>query len=343
VSLLVWTFHDADLRQVSHCIDRISGLGLMSIALPALLSLGLECLGWKRVFEHLGQVVAVRSLLRVRMMTEAVAQTLPIGVIWAESLKPMLLSRHAGVPSSRAVAGLFARKYLLVGSQAVYVALLSLLGFATLLRLATSLTGHSALAWCAFAVSGVLSLTALTLCGTFARGRSAERLLRLLRRVPSAALQRGLLEREAGFTGTDQLTARYFDLGFARTSLGPGVFFLCAWLCESLESFLILRLLGVELDFFAVGSIEVCLSFLKNVLFVLPAGIGVQDVGYVSCLAALGVPDALTCGAAFSALKRGKELFWAAVGYLLLALDLRPGVTRRATLAARAQNEVLTA
>ncbi len=56
----------------------------------------------------------------------------------------------------------------------------------------------------------------------------------------------------------------------------------------------------MELDFFAVASVEVMLSFLKNVLFVIPSGIGVQDVGYVSCLTALGVPDALTVGAAFS-------------------------------------------
>jgi hypothetical protein len=66
------------------------------------------------------------------------------------------------------------------------------------------------------------------------------------------------------------------------------------------------------------------LSFLKNVLFILPAGIGVQDVGYVSCLAALGVPDALDVGAAFSVLKRGKELFWASFGYWLLASEARP-------------------
>jgi glycosyltransferase 2 family protein len=98
---------------------------------------------------------------------------------------------------------------------------------------------------------------------------------------------------------------------WTRTTLSPGIFFLCGWLCESLETYLILRLLGVELDFFAIASVEVMLSFAKNVLFILPAGIGVQDVGYVSCLAGLGVPDALDVGAAFSVLKRGKELFWA--------------------------------
>ena len=83
----------------------------------------------------------------------------------------------------------------------------------------------------------------------------------------------------------------------------------------------------MELDFFSIASIEVLLSFLKNVVFVLPAGLGIQDVGYVSCLSALGVSDALTLGAAFSALKRGKELFWAAIGYALLASESRPALT----------------
>ena len=337
LSLLVWTFHGVDFGRVSDSITNIGILGLALIAAPALISLVLECIGWRRVFRSLGQRVAVRPLLRVRLMTEAIAQTLPLGVIWAESLKPLLLARHAEVPASRAVAGLFARKYLLVSSQAMYVALLSIFGFATLCRLSLLLTGYTTFAWAAFAASGVLCLLALGLGGTFGCGHAAERVFALLRRVPSAALQRGLARRQASFANTDSLTERYFAQGFTRTTLLPGLFFLCGWLCEALESYLILKLLGVELDFFAIASIEVMLSFLKNVLFVLPAGIGVQDVGYVSCLTALGVPDPLTIGAAFSALKRGKELFWAAVGYTLLASDMRP------TLAPRAQNEVLTA
>jgi uncharacterized membrane protein YbhN (UPF0104 family) len=337
LSLLVWTFHGVDFARVSENITGIGLLGLAAIATPALLALTLECIGFRCVFQSLGQRVAMVPLWRVRLMTEAVAQTLPLGVIWAESLKPTLLERHARVPTSRAVAGLVARKYLLVSSQATYVALLSALGFVTLSRLSLSLTGQAAFAWGAFVVSFVLCLIALALSGTFASGHAAERVLALLRRIPTARWRRGLIRHEASFASTDSLTERYFALGFVRTTLLPGVFFLCGWLCEALESFLILKLLGVDLDFFAVASIEVLLSFLKNVLFVLPAGIGVQDVGYVSCLSALGVPDALTIGAAFSALKRGKELFWAAVGYALLTADLRPA------LVSRVQKEVLTA
>ncbi len=326
LSLLVWTFHGVDFSRVGESMSGVGMPGLLLIATPALLSLCVECLGWSGVFRSLGQRVAWRSLMRVRLMTEAVAQTLPLGVIWAESLKPVLLARHSGVPASRAVAGLVARKYLLIASQAVSVTLLTVCGMSTLRRLSLTFTGHAEFAWFAFSASVVLCLLAAGVGGAFARGRIADRLLTLLRRLPSARFQRALCRKQASFASTDTLTERYFSAGFLRTTLLPGSFFLCGWLCEALESYLILKLLGVDLDFFAVASIEVMLSFLKNVLFVIPAGIGVQDVGYVSCLSALGVPDALNVGAAFSALKRGKELFWAAVGYSLLASENRPSL-----------------
>ncbi len=326
LSLLLWTFQRVDFARVSESVSGVGIVGLVLIASPALLSLCLECVGWSRVFQSLGQRVAWRSIVRVRLMTEAVAQTLPLGVVWAESLKPTLLWRHSRVPAERAVAGLVARKYLLVGSQAVYVALCSACGFATLRQLSLHLTGHAAFAWGAFGVSTLLCCLALGIGGAFARGRVADRSYALLRRVPNARLRNALGRRRESFSNTDGLTEHYFSLGFLRSSLLPGVFFLAGWLCESLESYLILRLLGVELAFFQIASIEVMLSFLKNVLFVLPSGIGVQDVGYVSCLSALGVQDALTVGAAFSTLKRGKELFWAAVGYLLLASEARPAL-----------------
>ena len=324
LSLLVWTFHGVDFERVSDAMAGVGLLGLLLIAAPQALSLTFECLGWSRVFQSLGQRIAIKPLLRVRLMTEAVAQTLPLGVIWAESLKPSLLARHAEVPAGRAVAGLVARKYLLVSSQAVSVGLLTACGFGTLRLLSQRFTGHAELAWLAFTASAVLVVLAVSIGGAFARGRVAIRLLASLRRIPLRGLQRALERRQASFSSTDALSERYFALGFARSTLAPGVFFLCGWLCEALESYLILHLLGVELDFFTIASVEVLLSFLKNVMFVLPAGIGIQDVGYVSCLTALGVPDALTVGAAFSALKRGKELFWASIGYFLLATDARP-------------------
>jgi hypothetical protein len=261
LTLLFWTFHRVDFGRVSESMAGVGVLGFCLIATPQLVSLCLECVGWSRALQVLGRRVSPRPLLRVRLATEALAQTLPLGVIWSESLKPLLLGRHAGLPTSDSVAAIVARKYLLMASQAVYVALLSACGFATLRRLSLALVGHAEAAWLAFAVSGLLGLLAFGVSGTFTHGRVAERVLGLLARVPNRRLRQQLQRREAAFANTDSLTARYFAAGFGRTTLGPGFFFLCGWFCESLESYLILKLLGVELGFFPSRASRSCCRF----------------------------------------------------------------------------------
>jgi len=84
----------------------------------------------------------------------------------------------------------------------------------------------------------------------------------------------------------------------------------------------------VELDFFAGRALRSCFVVREDVLFFLPAGIGVQDVGYVSCLAALGVPDALTW-APRSRAQAGKELFFGPASATVPGLRARQAVVDR--------------
>jgi hypothetical protein len=57
------------------------------------------------------------------------------------------------------------------------------------------------------------------------------------------------------------------------------------------------------------------------VAFVVPAGIGIQDLGYALFLRALAVPNASEVAAAFTLLKRGKELLLVTLGLCLLGID----------------------
>ena len=90
-----------------------------------------------------------------------------------------------------------------------------------------------------------------------------------------------------------------------------------AWLMEALETLLILSLLNSGLTFSQVMPVEAFLVTVRVAAFFVPAGLGVQDVGYAMFLAAFGVPNAVSVAAAFVLLKRAKEGFWTAVGYLL--------------------------
>ena len=94
------------------------------------------------------------------------------------------------------------------------------------------------------------------------------------------------------------------------------------WIIEGLESYVILRLLGAPLGVIEVLSFDAALSVVRSAAMFAPAGIGVQDVGYLAVLQAYGVPDAASLGPAFIVLKRLKEALWIAIGFVILA---RPG------------------
>jgi uncharacterized membrane protein YbhN (UPF0104 family) len=99
--------------------------------------------------------------------------------------------------------------------------------------------------------------------------------------------------------------------------------YLLAWLVRALETLLFLRLLGVEFSLAAAMILETALILLRSMAVPVPAGLGVQDAGYVLFLGALGVPDARTVGTAFVVMKRGKDLFWILVGFAFLGLGVR--------------------
>lgn len=323
LALLVWTFRGLDVTRVANLLARISPAAFVLVLLPQLASLTCETIGWREAFAVLGRKVSILPLLRVRISTEALAQTLPMGVVFCESVKPSLLNSSCGIRTSEALTGMAARKYLLVLSQSFYVFGLSLLGFSTLRTASAYMIGSSGLEWLMLGCGIGLFAAAWLVRSTLSHGAFARRLFDVLLRAPSARLRAALRQRTHAFCDTDTDLRRYFA-GPAGGAARPASWFFLGWLFEALETYLLLRLLGVELDFAAVGGLEVALSFVRNVAFMLPSGIGVQDAGYVAFLQALSVPDPLTTGAAFVLLKRSKEMCWAAVGYGLLALQPRP-------------------
>jgi uncharacterized protein (TIRG00374 family) len=318
--LILWlTFRAVDVDRVRQLLV---GLGLFAliVPLPQLLSLACETLGWKQAFSLLGRRVRFLPLLRVRVTTDALTHSLPGGVVWCESAAPFLLKRHCGVPFAAGIAGLAARKYLLLVSQSAYVLLIFALGYGYLQASSERMLGGAGLPWVVLGVSALLAAAAFGVSATLQRGAVVARLHTLLWQIPARRWRNYLERRRARFLETDGQMARFFSTGAARLA-APALPFLAGWLCESVETYVILRLLGVDLDFAAVASFEVLLAFLRHTLVFLPAGLGVQDAGYAAFLAALGVPTALSVGAAFVLLKRSKEVLWAAVGYGLLLAD----------------------
>jgi glycosyltransferase 2 family protein len=326
VATLGWTFRDTEASRVATLIGRVGGAGVL-ILLPQLLSLFVESVGWRLAFETMGRRLPLAGLFRARLATEALAQTLPLGTVFCESMKPVLLARSCGAELSTSLAGMAARKWLLVSSQSLYVAGFVALAWSALRAISPAIIGGEALPYWGLGGASFLLCLAFASYLLLARGGMASRLHAALTRLPWSWLRARLLPLESRFAHTDRELCAFFSRVF-RSPL-PLLAFLAGWLFEAADTFLILYLLGVPLPWTTVGALEVSASFLRNLAFMVPAGLGVQDLSYLTFLRALGVPDALNVAAAFLLLKRCKELFWAVCGYAVLAFDLRPLPARK--------------
>ncbi|CAN5194858.1 lysylphosphatidylglycerol synthase transmembrane domain-containing protein [soil metagenome] len=292
-------------------LERIDfGVALLLVPLLQGVSFGLEALGWQAILRTLGERPSFRALLRVRIISEAIAQSLPLGVLVAEGAKPVLLRAHTGVAIPTGTASVAARKYSLVAAQALLLALVALFGRvaggSTVLRL---VIGGGAIV---LATSAAYSGRALS------GGATANAVRRLIARLP--ILGPIAKRHEKGFSEADRAAERYFGMPLAQRARRALPFFL-AWCVESFETWFLLRLASCPVTLYDAFCIEVPLGLLRSVAFFTPAGLGVQDLGYASMLAAFGVPDAAATALGFVVLKRAKEILWGATGYVLLGLS----------------------
>jgi glycosyltransferase 2 family protein len=334
--LFAFTFRNVQLAQVGALLFTVGGPALLWALVPMGVALLAESVGWAGAFRSLGHRVPLLGLYRVRVTSEALALTLPAGMLFCESAKPFLLARHCRLATESSIAGMAARKYLLLVSQAAYLLIFGLLGAPHLEQASLAVVGVGGLSTWVIGAGVLVGLSALVSAQLLHRARVAERALEMLSRLPLRALRRLLESSRARFAQTDGELRRFFSRSHPRTPV-CALAFLASWMLEAFETYLILRLLGVELSFWAVGGFEVALSLLRHVTFLLPAGIGLQDLGYLAFLRALGVSDPLVTGAAFVLVKRAKEATWALLGFALLAADLRaaPGRSSPLRIAAR--------
>jgi uncharacterized protein (TIRG00374 family) len=334
---LALSFRSVDAAEV---LARLGQLGpaALYLFLPLIAGLALESWGWQRSLISAGLNVRLLPLWAVRFVTEAAGLFLPGGALTGETLKPWLLSRWAGMTIPAGVAASVYRKYLRLVAHGLYVGSAALLG-AWAWQHGPSSTGWRQLApWLVSALgvfAVVLFALAASMATSFRRGAFGLVVLRALGRLPFAGLADRLAARQRAFGEMDDDTRRLFR----QSALGqvPAILLcLVAWFSEALESWVLLWLLGCPVDFAALLAIDVGLSLVRQLLVFLPAGLGVQDVGYLAALGALGVTDPATTGAAFVVLKRARELVTCGVAAAVWALGnglVRTGSERPALLA----------
>jgi uncharacterized protein (TIRG00374 family) len=309
VGLFVRVLWMADLRNVAHLLADVGPLALLAVV-PYGVAVTLDTAGWASILRGLEARVATWRLLGLRLSTEAVHLSFPGGPILAEGLKVWFLSRRFGVAAPEGSASLAVKKALQLGTEGTYL-------FTAAVVAGAALPEGSVLRKVLFGLGTVMTLVSVGMVAVLLSGRVAERLWRLLRRVPLARVQNWMIAREVAFMDTDQ-HVRAVLRSHVRGLVVAFVWILGGWFAEAGETWVLLHLLGVDLSFAAVLAFEPVVSFARSAAFFIPAGLGVQDAGYMAFLKQAGIPDAVNRAAAFVLLKRFKEIVWIAVGWILL-------------------------
>ncbi|HEX4339934.1 MAG TPA: lysylphosphatidylglycerol synthase domain-containing protein [Polyangiaceae bacterium] len=320
----------------AHAVELIRRAGLVTvvIALPYPIAMAIDTFTGGLLLATTGPKIRFRVLYAIRLACEAALLSLPVGSALAESLSLFLLYRKAGVAPTRGIAFIVGKRWLLLRAHAFYVLFSGLVGYAILARLSPALIHGAGLPFIVLASTLVPFGLAAAMSATLEGGTAARALGRLAQRIPIASVQSFLKKRAEHFGAADVALARVLRLG-----KGPiwryTALLLAAWMMDSIETLIILRILGIQIGFVEVYSFEAGLSLVRSMAFFVPAGLGIQDLGYFAFFTALGIPDALGIGAAFVLLKRTKELFWVVVGYVLLFV-LRVEIAQSHVTAARA-------
>jgi hypothetical protein len=302
--------------------------------LPFAVILAIDGLGWRRLFAPPTRArVSLGSAFAARAAGEAVGQSLPSAGIAGEAAAAWLLRVRTATPLGESIGTLTARRFLLALGHGLTLALA-----AGVLALAPPSAPRD-LVWL-LAVAAAATL-AVAVAGPKLLRRPAPfaRLHVALRRVPWTGVRMWLEGPSARLPEADHATTRVFRR-VDGPWIGAGALYFAMYLTEILETWFLLRLLGAEVPLTTVLVMEPLLSLLRAIVFFVPAGLGVQDLGYVAFLHAGGVPDAATLGAAFVLLKRLKELVWAAAGWslLLVAAARSTGAAPPAAVKERSQS-----
>lgn len=294
-ALVAWN----DPAAILESITRLSWRLVIVLCFPVALVMFFDTLGWR--FAFLRDGVPFRTLVTVRLAGEAFNIATPTAALGGEAVKAWLLRR--AVPLETSVPSVIVAKTSITIAQGLFL----LLGVG--LAWWSTLPGSPLL----YGMLWLLAIEAAAL-GAF-----------VVMQTRGMLALGGRLLRQLGVPGGDHEALGRIDAGLARfyrtaprrfaISIG---FHLVAWLLGSVETWLILAFLGVDVSLTTATVIEAFGTAIRVAAFVIPASLGAVEGGFVATFAALGL--GATPAVAFSLVRRLREAVWVGIGLGAFAL-----------------------
>ena len=274
------------------------------LCFPVVLVQVFDTLGWR--FAFLREGVAFSALVSSRLAGEAFNLITPTAALGGEAVKAWLLRER--VPIEASLSSVIVAKTTITIAQGLFLLVGIAVAWGTILNGSILLYG---MLWLLAVEAIALALFVLVqMRGMLGwTGRLLERL------GISAGRGRATLGR------VDDALGQFYRTAPRRLGLSIA-FHLVAWMLGSVETWLILRFLGIEVSLATATVIEAFGTAIRVATFLIPASLGVLEGGFVATFLALGLsaPAAIS----FSLVRRTREVAWIAIGLVAFALMRSP-------------------
>jgi putative membrane protein len=284
----------------------LAGAGWILLLLVPLhvLPLALDVMGWRTLIDPLASSPSVGILLWIATVREAINRLLPVANVGGEIVGIRLLASR-GMEGPLAAASVVIEVLLTLVSQYLFVAL----GIVLVLR-----STHTTAPLGGLLIGLALTLLLIVLMFALLRyGSVFARLEHLVRRM--IGMSRGALPsgwiaaRGSGSGGWQQLDAAIRKLYAIRVRFAITVGWqLSGLVAGAIETWLALRWLGHPVGLQAALALESLTQALRHFIFLVPAGLGVQEAGMIGFGSLLGLPADVAI--TLSLVKRMREILF---------------------------------
>ena len=314
LALFGYTLRDLDAGRLVDLLRDLGWLCLL-ILVPQAVGMAFHTAAWKELLAALRIRAPFFALTEIFTSSEAVRMALPAGPAIAESVAAFSLKSRFEATWARALASLAAKKAWVLCTHAVCLVLLLAIAQPELAKLAATIPGGWALGWFTIGMATMLAVTGTLTLALLASRRAGRAATLALSKLPITKVKRWADAQAAAPEAQAAATIP------TKSHVLAGLYMLGQWLSELFETWLVLRLLGVELTLPQVFVVELGGSLVRSLAFIVPGGLGVQDASYVALLTGLGIPGAEAAAPAFVLLKRAKDILFVVVGLGLFATD----------------------
>lgn len=266
----------------------------------------LTALSWRYLLLT-GQGPSMTRLFFLRLAGESINQLTPTASMGGEPYKAVRL-QASGVPWEDATASVVIQKGIMVLSLVLYV----FFGLALIPFMLPGAASHLGLLTLGAVILAFLGVTFVVVQGK----NPCVSTIRFLDRFGLCPAR--LKAREEDCAGLDARLSGFYREHPGRC-LAAFLLVFIGWPLHAAEVYLFFRLIDYPVSWVLALSLDALTVLCAALGFMIPASVGVQDLGTI--LLALGFNLGAALGAAFSIVRRLREIFWLALGLVVVARE----------------------